>query len=371
MDDFQVLVKIAGGNCNLRCRYCYYLPYYRPGETCLPDDLLEIYIRRHIEASRDQTIGFSWHGGEPALFGLDGFRKIVNLQKEYCPAGRHILNGIQTNGLLLDDEWCTFFAEERFVVGLSLDGPERFHDCNRVNAAGEPTHRRVLESLALLKQYGVTVECLCVVHSGNARHPEEVYSFFRSLEISWLTFLPLVEILPDGTAGERSVSGKDWGEFLCTIFDIWRDADIGRIQIQLFEETARSAFGIERSLCVLRKTCGGVPALDSRGDLYCCDHFMQPEYLLGNIRTSTLDGMLKSARQRNFGLEKFDRLPAKCLNCPVLDMCNGGCPKDRVLRSEDGESGLNYLCPGFQRFFLHSRPFVQALALARTKNFAY
>ena len=362
MDDFQVFVKIAGGNCNLRCSYCYYLPHCKPGETGLADDLLEIYIRRHIEASRDQTIGFSWHGGEPALYGLDGFRRIVSLQKKYRPPDRRVLNGIQTNGLLLDDEWCAFLAEEQFIVGLSLDGPERCHDCNRVTAAGEPTHRRVLESLARLKQHGVTVECLCVVHAGNARQPKEVYEFFRSLGIRWLTFLPLVEIMPDGTVGERTVSGKDWGEFLCAVFDIWRERDIGAVQIQLFEETARSAFGVERSLCVLRKTCGGVPTLDSRGDLYCCDHFVRPEYFLGNIRALTLTEMLNSDTQRNFGRAKFQRLPAKCLGCPVLDMCNGGCPKDRVLKSEDGEPGLNYLCAGFQRFFLHARPFVQALA---------
>ena len=370
MDNFQVFVKIAGGNCNLRCRYCYYLPHCRPGETGLPDDLLEIYIRQHIEASSDQTICFSWHGGEPTLYGLEGFRKIVNLQKKYCPDGRRVLNGIQTNGLLLDNEWCAFFAGEQFIVGLSLDGPERFHDCNRVTAAGEPTHRRVLENLARLKQHGVTVECLCVVHAENARQPKEVYEFFRSLEIHWLTFLPLVEIMPGGSVSERTVSGRDWGDFLCTIFDIWRDGDIGVVQIQLFEETARAASGVERSLCVLRKTCGGVPVLDGRGDLYCCDHYMSPEYLLGNIRTLTLSEMVNSDRQRGFGQAKFRQLPAKCLNCTVLDMCNGGCPKDRVLRSEDGEPGLNYLCAGFQRFFLHSRPFVQALAeLYRRQHF--
>ena len=362
MDDFQVLVKIAGRNCNLRCRYCYYLPHGRLGETGLSDDLLEIYIRQHIEASRDDVIGFSWHGGEPILYGIDGFRKIVSLQKKYCPTGRRILNGIQTNGILLNDEWCEFLAREQFIAGLSIDGPEHFHDCNRVTTAGEPTHCRVLESLARLKQYGVTVECLCVVHAGNVRQPEEVYEFFRSLGIRWLTFLPLVEILPDGSVDERSVSSKGWGEFLCTIFDKWLDRDIGNIQIQLFEETARAAFGIERSLCILRKTCGGVPILDSRGNMYCCDHFIGPEYLLGNIRELTLADMLDSDRQRSFGLAKFQQLPAKCLKCPVLDMCNGGCPKDRVLLSEDCEAGLNYLCTGFKRFFLHARPFVQALA---------
>ena len=346
----------------MRCGYCYYLPYYKPGEPFLPDDLLELYIRRHIEASRDETIGFSWHGGEPVLYGLEGFRKIVRLQKKYCPAGRRILNGIQTNGLLLDDAFCAFFAKEQFFVGLSLDGPERHHDCNRVNAAGKPTFRRVMESFARLKQYGVTVECLCVVHAESARQPREVYEFFRSLDVRRLTFIPLVEILPDGSAGKRSVSGKDWGEFLCTVFDIWRDRDIGAVQIQIFEETARAAFSAERSLCVLRKTCGNVPTLDSHGNLYSCDRYVRPEYFLGNIRELTLSDMLNSDRQKKFGREKFRQLPAKCRDCPVLDMCGGGCPKDRVLQSEDGEPGLNYLCSGYRRFFLHTRPFVEELS---------
>ena len=361
MDDFQVFVKIAGSNCNLRCSYCYYTPYSEPGESVMPDDILEIYIRRHIEASRDRTIAFSWHGGEPTLYGLDGFRNIVKIQKKYCPQNRRILNGIQTNGILLDDEYCEFFAEEQFVVGLSLDGPERCHDFNRVTANGEPTHRRVLESLARLKRYGVTVECLCVVHAENSRLPEEVYDFFRSMDIRWLTFLPLVEILPDGAICERSVSSEDWGEFLCTVFDIWRDRDIGRIQIQLFEEITRAALGVGPSLCVLRRMCGGVPVLDASGNLYCCDRFMRPEYLLGNIRESTLTEMLNSARQQSFGRAKFQRIPAQCQNCSVLDMCNGGCPKDRVLQNRDGEPEVNYLCSGFRRFFLHARPFVQAV----------
>ena len=361
MDVFQLMVKIAGGNCNMRCRYCYYLPYCEPGEPCMTNDLLEIYIRQHIEASSDETISFCWHGGEPILYGLDGFRGIVELQKKYCPDGRRILNGIQTNGTLLDDKWCAFFAAEHFVVGVSIDGPERHHDCNRITSAGDPTHNNVLESIARLKSHGVTVECLCVVHAKNAREPKEVYEFFRTLDIRWLTFIPLVEVLPDGSVGERTVSSEDWGEFLCKVFDTWRDFDIGAIQIQIFEETARAAFGIERSYCVLRKTCGGVPTLDSRGNLYCCDRFMAPEYLLGNIREFTLKEILNLDLLKKFGEAKFQQLPEKCLNCPVLDMCGGGCPKDRVLRSEDGNLWLNYLCTGLQRFFLHVRPFVMAL----------
>jgi len=369
MDEFQVLVKIAGGRCNLRCPYCYYLP--RGNADRMPSDILEIYIRRHIEASRDQVIGFSWHGGEPTLYGLDGFREIVSLQKKYCPPGRRVLNGIQTNGTLIDDAWTRFLAEEQFIVGLSLDGPQSYHDCNRRTSAGEPTHSRVLESYARLKEHGVTTECLCVVHAGNARQPLELYEFFRELGVSFLTFLPLVERLPDGSAGERSVSGEDWGEFLCAIFDAWQERDIGEIKIQLFEEAARVAFGLGHSLCVLRETCGGVPVLDCNGDLYSCDHFMQPEHRLGNIKETSLARMLADPRQRNFGMDKRRTLPGQCLSCPVLDMCGGGCPKDRILTCADGEPGLNFLCVGFKRFFLHCRPFVEMLATLNANRCIY
>ena len=368
MDDFQVLVKIAGGSCNLRCRYCYYLSRVKAGETGLTDELLEIYLRQHIEASRDPVISFAWHGGEPTLYGLDRFRNIVSLQKKLCPPDRRIVNGIQTNGLLLDDDWCRFFAEEQFAVGLSLDGPEALHDCNRISAGCEPTFRRVMESLTRLKRHGVSVECLCVVHAENACQPIEVYEFFRKINISYLTFLPLVEIMPDGKIGGRTISGNDWGEFLCTIFDMWQERDIGNIKIQLFEETARLAFGQEHSLCILRETCGGVPILDRNGDVYCCDHFVGPEYLLGNICHTTLAKMLASPHQRSFGEIKHRTLPAECRKCPVLSMCNGGCPKDRFLLSTDGEPGLNYLCSGFRRFFLHAQPFVAMLADLHRQN---
>ncbi|MDR0841946.1 MAG: anaerobic sulfatase maturase [Acidobacteriota bacterium] len=365
MDDFQVLVKIAGGSCNLRCRYCYYLPRAKAGETGLPEDLLELYIRQHIAASRDPVIAFSWHGGEPTLYGLDRFRHIVSLQEKLCPPGRSIVNGIQTNGLLLDEDWCRFLAEEkgaRFVVGLSLDGPEPLHDRNRVGVDGKPTFRRVMESFARLRRYGVPVECLCVVCADNVRKPREVYEFFRSIAISHLTFLPLVEILLDGRVGERTVPAGQWGEFLCTIFDLWQERDIGRIQIQLFEETMRTAFGQEHSLCVLRETCGGVPILDCDGNVYSCDHFADSQHLLGNIRDTTLAEMLVSPSQRSFGEAKHRTLPAECRRCPVLGMCGGGCPKDRIAISADGESGLNFLCAGFKRFFLHAQPFVNMLA---------
>ena len=360
--EFQVLAKLVGARCNLRCDYCYYLSRGNPGVPFIPDDLLEIYIVQHIRACTEPVIPFSWHGGEPTLFGLDGYRRIVSLQKRHCPEGRRIVNGIQTNGLLLDEDWCRFLAAEQFVVGLSLDGTAPVHDCYRVTATGESTHAQVLESYERLRRHGVATECLCVVHSGNVHHPLQVYGFFRALEVPYVTFLPLVESLPEGGVSERTVPAEAWGEFLCAIFDFWLERDIGRIKIQIFEEAARPAFGLEHTLCIFRTTCGGVPILDCNGDVYSCDHFAQPEFLLGNIRHTSLAGLLDSPRQQEFGRVKQETLPQQCRRCPVLNMCNGGCPKDRILRTPEGDSGLNYLCSGYLRFFSHCRPLVSALA---------
>jgi uncharacterized protein len=328
----------------------------------MPEDLLETYIVQHIDACTAPSIQFSWHGGEPTLLGLDGFRKIVSLQKQHCPQGRRIVNGIQTNGLLLDEDWCRFLAAEQFIVGLSLDGPAPLHDRYRTTSAGEPTHAHVMQAYDRLRRHGVTTECLCVVHSSNVHHPLEVYAFFRELEVPYLTFLPLVEPLAGEGVSDRTVPADAWGEFLCAIFDAWLERDIGRVKIQIFEEAARPAFGLEHTLCIFRKTCGGVPILDCSGDVYSCDHFARPEFLLGNIRETPLARLLDSSRQQEFGRAKQTTLPRQCLNCAVLDMCNGGCPKDRILSTPDGESGLDYLCAGYLRFFMHCRPFVSALA---------
>lgn len=328
----------------------------------MPDDLLEKYIVQHIEACTDPVISFAWHGGEPTLFGLDGFRRIVALQKKHCPSDRSIVNGIQTNGMLLDDVWCRFLATERFTVGLSLDGTAQFHDPYRVTARGAPTHSQVMQAYERLRDNGIQTECLCVVHSGNVRHPLEVYEFFRSMEVSCLTFLPLVEPRANGCASERTVPADAWGEFLCTIFDAWLNRDIGCIKVQIFEEATRSAFGLEHTLCIFRRVCGGVPVLESGGDVYSCDHFVTPENLLGNIRTTSLSMLLDSPQQQAFGRAKQETLPQQCRDCAVLDMCNGGCPNNRFIRTADGESGLNYLCSGYKRFFTHCRPFITTLA---------
>jgi len=325
-------------------------------------ELLETYILQHIEACTDPVIRFSWHGGEPALYGLDGFHSIAALQKKHCPASRSIVNGIQTNGIMLDKEWCRFLAEEKFVVGLSLDGPADLHDRYRLTTKGGATHAQVVQAYALLRKNNVQTECLCVVHSGNVRFPQEVYQFFCSMEVPYLTFLPLVERPGNDNVNERTVPSDAWGEFLCSIFDVWLERDIGRIKIQIFEEALRPAFGLEHTLCIFRRICGGVPVLECSGDLYSCDHFVAPEYRLGNISEIPLARLLDSPQQQAFGRAKRDALPRQCLDCDVLGMCNGGCPKNRFIRAVDGEPGLNYLCSGYKRFFTHCRPFVDVLA---------
>jgi len=359
--EFQVFAKPVGALCNLRCRYCYYVSHMNSDPQSMSDELLESYIIQHITACADPVIAFSWHGGEPTLYGLDGFRKITRLQKKHRPEGRSIGNGIQTNGFLLNDEWCSFLAEENFIVGLSLDGMQSEHDRYRVTVKGATTHRQAMRAYELLRQHSVRTECLCVVHSLNVRRPEEVYEFFHGLGIPYLTFLPLVEPLASGGVSERTAPSQLWGEFLCTIFNIWIERGIGRIKIQIFEEAARSAFGQEHTLCIFRKVCGGVPVLECNGNVYSCDHFATPEYLLGNIRDVSLSVLLDSPQQQAFGRDKL-QLPQQCLDCAVLDMCNGGCPKNRFAHTSDGKHGLNYLCAGYKRFFTHCLPFVNTLA---------
>ncbi len=362
MREFQIFAKPVGARCNLNCTYCYYLPYWDSAPQNMPDDLLEKYIQQHIRTCSDPAIQFSWHGGEPTLLGLDRFRRIVAVQKKHCPTDKYIINGIQTNGTLLDKEWCQFLALEGFTVGLSLDGPEKIHNRYRVTPHQTPTHSQALEAYRLLREYDVSTECLCVVHSESAQAPSEIYEFFCSLQIPYLTFLPLVEYSPGGFTSDRTVPSEAWGEFLCTIFDDWLNRDIGRIKIQIFEEAFRSAFDLPHTLCIFRPTCGGVPILECNGDVYSCDHFREPEHRLGSIRDTFLGDLLDSPQQRSFGSRKKETLPQQCRQCDVLDMCNGGCPRNRFIQASDGESGLNYLCSGYKRFFTHCRPFVDALA---------
>lgn len=368
MDDFQVFVKPVGASCNLACSYCYYLSksglFTDSWLHRMAGDLLEMYIVQHIEASTEPTIFFSWHGGEPTLAGLDYFRRITDIQKQHLPPGRMALNGIQTNGTLLSEEWCEFLKKENFIVGISIDGPEIFHSVNRFGHDGKSSFDRVLRGFELLQSYQIPCEILCVVHAQNVGFPLEVYRFFKSMKARFITFLPLVEKQTSGKkmVSERTVPAKAFGEFLCAIFDQWKTSDIGTVKIQIFEEALRTAFETEHSLCIFKPACGRVPVIERNGDFYSCDHFVDPAHQVGNIRYSTLSEMLESPAQKAFGLAKLNTLPEFCLNCDMLNFCNGACPKDRFIETPEGEPGLNYLCEGYKLFFNHCKPFVEEVA---------
>jgi len=366
--EFQVFAKPIGSICNLDCHYCYYLEkehMYPEGESFLmPDEVLEEYIVQHIDASPETVIRFSWHGGEPTVLGLDFFRKVVALQREHQPPDQRIVNGIQTNGTLLDEDWCRFLAKEGFAVGLSLDGPWEMHDRFRVTKDGRPTHEQTMRGYKLLLEHGVYTDILCVVNAHNVRFPLQVYRFFKQIDAQNISYLPMVEPQLDAEDGVDpiSVPAEAWGEFLCTVFDEWREQDIGRVKVQIFEEATRTAFNQEHSLCIFRPTCGDIPVVEHNGDFYSCDHYVDVEHRLGNITETPLVELLESPAQRAFGEAKLIDLPRYCRECDVRAMCNGECPKNRFTWTPDGEPGLNYLCAGYRRFFTHCQPFVSEVA---------
>jgi uncharacterized protein len=365
---FQVFVKPAGAACNLACRYCYYLGKGQPGAeggpARMPDDLLEDYIVQHIAASPDEIIRFSWHGGEPTVLGVGYFRKIVEIQRRHRPVKRTVVNGMQTNGTLLDEEWGRFLAAEGFSVGLSLDGPRELHDRYRLAPDGTSSFDGTMRGYKLLRRHGVPTDILCVVSANNVEHPAEVYGFFRKIGASYVTFLPLVERRPEALGGVSpdTVPSEAWGDFLCAVFDEWVAGDIGRVKIQIVEEAARTAFGQEHSLCIFRPVCGDIPVVERDGDFYSCDHFVDEAHRVGNIRETPLVELLESPAQRAFGLAKQEKLPRVCRACDVRVICNGECPKNRFMRALDGEPGLNYLCAGYKKFFTRVRPFVAEVA---------
>ncbi len=362
--EFQVFAKPAGASCNLGCLYCYYLDkgtlLSDAAPQRMPLDLLEAYIAQHLASCPEPEVRFSWHGGEPTVLGLDYFRTIVALQEKHRLPGQTILNGMQTNGSLLDDDWGRFLAQERFVVGISMDGPQDIHDRFRLTKDGKPSFERTHRGYEILRKHSVGCDILCVVNAYNVQHPLEAYRFFRQIGATYLTFLPLVDPRPEaeGGIGPFTVPSEAWGEFLCTVFDEWLEHDIGRIKVQIFEEAARSAFGLEHSLCIFRPACGDIPVVEHNGDFYCCDHFVDVQHRLGNICETPLVALLESPEQRAFGQAKLDTLPRYCRECEVMDMCHGECPKNRFLRTPDGEAGLNYLCAGYRRFFNHCLPWV-------------
>ena len=359
-----VMAKPVGPLCNMRCAYCYYVgkdSLFADGPRRMGEDLLERYIVQRLEASPGPVTHFEWHGGEPTLAGLEYFRQIVSIQNRRRPKGRAITNGLQTNGLLLDGAWADFLLSSGFSVGLSLDGPAPLHDEFRKTVEGGPTHARVVDAFRLLKRRRVFCNVLCVLHARNTAEPDAVYDFFRELGVTHLQFLPLVG------AGESAARPEAIGAFLCRIFDRWIREDVGRMVIQTFDEALRPFYGAPHALCIHRETCGDVAVLEHDGGFYACDHFVDPEHLIGNLARQSLADMAASPRMTGFGRAKQDTLPGVCRDCDVLSSCNGGCPKDRSAApggeaGHGGEAGLNRLCPAYKRFFRHSRQELGRLA---------
>ena len=360
---FHVMLKPRGPVCNLGCEYCYYLSkerLYPDAHFRMTDQLLEEFTRQYIECQHVPEVTFGWQGGEPTLMGLDFFRRAVELQQECRRPGMVVRNALQTNGTLLDDEWCRFFREHGFLIGLSLDGPRGLHDAYRVDRRGRPSFDRVMAGLALLKKHGVEFNVLTTVHAANAVRPLEVYRFLRDeAGAEFIQFIPIVQ--RDNETGfqegervtERSVSGRQYGDFLIAIFDEWVRRDVGRVFCQIFDVALAAWMGERPGLCVFEETCGTALVLEHNGDLYACDHFVEPGCRLGNVQETPLVELVGSERQRRFGQAKRDALPQVCRECAVRFVCHGGCPKNRLLRTPSGEPGLNYLCEGYKAFFTH------------------
>lgn len=364
-----VMLKPAGAQCNLRCSYCYYMEksrLYEASPAVMSDELMELFVRQYIEAQTQPEVLFTWHGGEPLLRPLSFYKRTVELQHRYGK-GRRIDNCLQTNGLLLTDEWCEFLAENRFLVGISLDGPQHLHDCYRRDARGNGTFSRVMHAIELLEKHGVEWNAMAVVTRQTTDSPQEFYRFFRQIGCQYLQFTPVVErrmersdgltLTPGLTAGGQltpeSVSSEAWGDFLCSVYDEWVRADVGTIFVQLFDAVLANWVGEPPGICSLSPRCGHVAAMEWNGDVYACDHFVFPEYRLGNIRSQTLTEMMYGERQQLFAKLKVGALPRQCRECRFLRTCYGECPKNRFLSDNFGNPGLNYLCAGYRRFFAH------------------
>ncbi len=357
------MLKPRGPVCNLGCSYCYYLSKERlyPGSDFrMSEELLEEYTCQYIESQRVPEVTFTWQGGEPLLMGLDFFRRAVELQQKYGKPGINVFNTLQTNGIPLDDAWCRFFREHGFLIGISLDGPRQLHDAYRADKASQPTFDRVMTGVELLNRHGVDFNILACIHAANADHPLEVYRFLRNeVGAQFIQFIPVVE--RDNETGfqegdkvtDRSVGPGQYGEFLIGVFDEWVRRDVGTIFVQIFDTSLAGWVSRRPGLCIFEETCGAALVMEHNGDLYSCDHFVEPGHMLGNILETPLADMARSARQQHFGLQKREALPRYCMKCDVRFVCNGGCPKNRFVKTLDGEDGLNYLCEGYHAFFKH------------------
>ncbi len=356
-----VMLKPIGSVCNLRCKYCYYLEkkglYSEEKKFVMPEDLLEKFIGQYLESQTMAEVLFTWHGGEPLMRNIGFYKKALELQKKYG-RGRPIDNCLQTNGTLLNDDWCKFFKDNNFLIGISIDGPQHCHDTYRRTADGRPSFIQVMKGINLLKKHGVEFNVMAVVNDYNVDYPLEFYRFFKEINCRFIQFAPIVERLTDGNLAPWNVPAGKWGDFLIAIFNEWVRNDVGEFYVQYFDATLANWVGEKTGTCIFAKTCGHAGAIEFNGDVYACDHFVFPEYKLGNIRTKTLTEMMYSSQQMKFGADKFNALPEYCLQCEFLFACNGECPKNRIIHTPDGEPGLNYLCEGYYKYFKHVAPYM-------------
>jgi uncharacterized protein len=389
MKPFHIMAKPHGAICNLNCTYCYYLEKENlyPGsgrEFRMADDVLETYIRQYIQSQPSQNVSFAWQGGEPTLLGITFFERVVELQKQYAN-GKIIDNAFQTNGTLLDDAWGEFLARNKFLIGLSVDGPEDIHDAYRVDKGGKPTHARVMRGLGFLKKHGVEFNTLTVINRLNSYRAHEVYRFLKEIGSKYLQFIPIVEQVatkpdPNGlvllkpysrqesAVSEWSVEPLQFGRFLQQVFDDWVIQDVGHTYVQVFDVALESWYGVPQSLCVFAPKCGSALAVEHNGDVYSCDHFVYPDNKLGNLMQKSLSSQVSSPQQTRFGNAKEVGLPSDCRECDVRFACNGECPKHRFTQTASGEYGLNYLCAGYKHFFHHIDPYMRFMAEELKQN---
>ncbi len=371
-----VMLKPAGAHCNLACKYCYYLEkshlYQNSPRHLMSDEMLEQFTREYIEAQTMPQVLFTWHGGEPLMRSIDFYKKALALQKKYAH-GKQIDNVIQTNGTLLTDEWCEFFAKNHWLVGISIDGPQEYHDHYRVTPAGKPSWEKVMQGIQLLKKHRMEWNAMAVVNAYNAEHPLEFYHFFRDNGCQYLQFTPIVERLTEHEDGrtlasladdreiplaDASVTPQQWGNFLCTIFDDWVRHDVGKTFVEIFDCTLANWMGVLPGICAYSKECGHAGVMEHNGDVYSCDHFVFPEYKLGNIRDQSLIDMLYGEKQQAFSRLKHTSLPRQCKECDMEFACHGECPKNRFEKDKYGEPGLNYLCQGYYQYYTHVAPYM-------------
>lgn len=379
-----VMLKPVGAACNLACNYCYYLEksnlYKHQPKRQMSEELLERFVKDYIEAQTMNEVVFTWHGGEPTLRPLSFYQKAVELQKKYA-GGRIIHNSLQTNGTLLTDEWCRFLKENNWLVGISIDGPEELHDRYRRDSQGKPSWKRVMEGIRLLQHYGVEWNAMAVVNRYNADHPQAFYRFFKSIGCQYIQFTPIVERnvqhadgrhlasindATDAPVTDFSVTPEQWGSFLCGLFDEWVKQDIGRVFVQIFDSMLANWVGVAPGSCIYAKECGHAGVMEYNGDVYSCDHFVFPQYKLGNINEHTLIEMLYGEKQRRFSQLKYNKLPRQCKECRWAFACHGECPKNRFVNDRYGNPGLNYLCAGYRRFFEHIAPTMDEMKKAFT-----